>query len=80
MRLQERPRMHAKSRPKSDDDVESDKYVQWELKYYEWVNYEGKEKRRPAPPGPHPDPDHKWNKHPGVELTMEDVDTANGSD
>ena len=41
-----------------------EKYVQWEIEYYDWVNFEGEEEDRPPRPGPHPDPCHEWNKEP----------------
>lgn len=32
---------------------------EWERKYNKWLMSDGEK------PGPHPDPEHKWNKEPG---------------
>ena len=53
-----------------------DKYVEWELEYYEWLHYEGKEEDRPARPGRHPDPGHEWNKNPSGMLKIDEIDES----
>ena len=59
-----------------------DKYVQWELEYYDWANHEGAEEDRPPRPGRHPDPKHEWNTNPDkMEMAkMDDIDVETAYD
>ena len=58
-----------------------DKHVQWEIQYYDWHSYRGKEADRPLKPGPHPDPKHQWNTDPqGFLQKMEEEETDDDSD
>ena len=60
------------------DDI--DKHIQWELEYYEWVNYTGPPSERPFPPGRHPDPKNKWNSKKKLNLNKDDAIADNDTD